>query len=596
MALKDIAKQSIKQVVKRMTTSEMAQDLARMKAIQELKVKPPSDNVANVRDANFSYPKTIGNQTVNIKDLTGGVRMSDPKEVQRVKALADKIASPEGYISRIIVDHNNNVVEGQHRLEALRQLGVKDVPVYKIEDLADTMPVNRMKSAIKAVGNIHPDQVHQLTQRALEDISEGGIKGARELDYGAFQKHYDAALDAAGKTEAPAYNEISGMVSKMGEEGRSPIVPAPNRWFLQPDKFPNQQKLIERVLQKTGKSREDFPSGAFIDPRTGEVLDSRIMDDLGVVIDPNTNRPMMSSKGESGIEQLDPKTGAFTKSNLVRKGLFKPEGGDPLLNDLSFLATIEKGDVGHKYGLATEYASPTELFNTGTGSNPTLRPRSRGDLFGIGEVVGKASVGRSEPHDVYEKLFVAPKGSDVQGVKLSKANGGAITEGGAVHLAGGGLKGYIKEPLKQAAKRIMPKTSFEMAHDLARMRASLPAEKNGYGLPPNNTSEDRARAMGINTPMYHASKQNISGSFVPGYNDNLAFVTDKPEFANDWIGKGKLQVRSGDEAKKEIKEIEDQASKIRYGIMNHEELQSLEGKNFHDEYDRRSALAREANG
>jgi hypothetical protein len=121
---------------------------------------------------------------------------------------------------------------------------------------------------------------------------------------------------------------------------------------------------------------------------------------------------------------LDPKTGSYTKSNLVRKGLFKPEGGDPILNDMSFIATIEKGDVGHKYGLATEYASPTELFNTNTGANPTLRPRSRGDLFGVGDVVGQVRIGKSNPHDVYEKLFVAPKGSDVQGKKLSKAKGG----------------------------------------------------------------------------------------------------------------------------------------------------------------------------
>jgi hypothetical protein len=156
------------------------------------------------------------------------------------------------------------------------------------------------------------------------------------------------------------------------------------------------------------------------------------MNELGVVIDPKTNRPMMSAKGESGIERIDPKTGSFTRSNLVRKGLFKPEGGDPLLNDLNFLATIEKGDVGHKYGLATEYASPAELWNTGTGANPTLRPRSRGDLFGVGDVVGRVRVGRSEPHDVYEKLFVAPKGSDVQGVKLSKA------KGGEVHMKKGG--------------------------------------------------------------------------------------------------------------------------------------------------------------
>jgi hypothetical protein len=224
--------------------------------------------------------------------------------------------------------------------------------------------------------------------------------------------------------EPKSYGAVDEMVAKVGAEGRSPIVPVPNRWFLYPDKFPNQQKLVERILAATGKRRLDFPSGAFIDPRTGQVLDANIVEDLGVVIDPKTNRPMMSSGAQSQIEVLDPKTGSYTKSNLVRKGLFKPEGGDPLLNDLNFIATIEKGDAGHKYGLSTEYASPTELFNTQTGANPTLRPRSRGDLFGMGEVVGRVKIGKSEPHDVYEKLFVAPKGSDVPGKKLNKNKGG----------------------------------------------------------------------------------------------------------------------------------------------------------------------------
>jgi hypothetical protein len=45
-------------------------------------------------------------------------------------------------------------------------------------------------------------------------------------------------------------------------------------------------------------------------------------------------------------------------------------------------------------------------------------------LFGVGDVVGQVRIGKSNPHDVYEKLFVAPKGSDVQGKKLSKAKGG----------------------------------------------------------------------------------------------------------------------------------------------------------------------------
>jgi len=170
----------------------------------KLKVKPPSDNVANVRDANFKYPKTIGNQTLKIDEVSGGVRSTDPHERKRVKELAEQMSSPDGYISRIIVDHNNNVIEGQHRLEALRQLGVEDVPVYKIEDLADTLPVSKMEEAMRASGGIHPDHVNQLMKHALDDISQDGIEGARQMDYGKFQKYYDAALNAASPEVAKA--------------------------------------------------------------------------------------------------------------------------------------------------------------------------------------------------------------------------------------------------------------------------------------------------------------------------------------------------------------------------------------------------------
>jgi acyl-CoA thioesterase-1 len=183
------------------------------------KVKPPSDNVANVRQANFRYPKTVGNQTVGIDKLSGGVRMSDPNEVKRVKALADQIASPEGYISRIIVDHNDNVIEGQHRLEALRQLGIKDVPVYKIEEMADTMPVDQMKSAVQGVGAIHPDHVGQIINHALESIASEGVEGARQMDLGRFQKHYDAALNAITPDIKKAHGGIAHM-DKGGKAGK----------------------------------------------------------------------------------------------------------------------------------------------------------------------------------------------------------------------------------------------------------------------------------------------------------------------------------------------------------------------------------------
>ena len=183
-----------------------------------LKVKPPSDNIAVVKSANFDYPKVIGNQTLKVNDVSGGVRMSDPYERKRVQALAQKMSSPNGYISRIIVDHNNNVIEGQHRLEALRHLGIEDVPVYKIEDLSDTMPVASMESALNAVAPIHPDHVNQLIGHALEDISEHGIDHARTLDYGKYQKFYDAALDAA----FPDLTKASGGEVHMMGGGRPP--------------------------------------------------------------------------------------------------------------------------------------------------------------------------------------------------------------------------------------------------------------------------------------------------------------------------------------------------------------------------------------
>jgi ADP-Ribosyltransferase in polyvalent proteins len=219
------------------------------------------------------------------------------------------------------------------------------------------------------------------------------------------------------------YPSIEEMIQKLREAGRTPVMPAPDRWFKHPEKHPFQQKAIEKLLAHTGHAREDFPFGAHINPITGEPLDFEIMNDLGVVIDPNTGNPMMSGI-KSELTEIDPKLGSLTKSNLIRKSLFKHEGGDPLLDRIKFLATIEKSGKGHHYGLSTQYASPAELVQEMTG-NPTLRPHSRGDIYGVGDEIGRISI-KGMHHPVYEKLLVAPSGSDVQGKKLHKAKGGGI--------------------------------------------------------------------------------------------------------------------------------------------------------------------------
>jgi hypothetical protein len=241
--------------------------------------------------------------------------------------------------------------------------------------------------------------------------------------------HESDLLAAKGGSVPNKYPSIEEMLQKLRESGRTPVMPAPDRWFKHPEKHPFQQKAIEKLLEHTGHGREAFPFGAHINPITGEPLDFEIMNDLGVAIDPNTGNPMMSGI-KSGLTEIDPKLGSLTKSNLIRKGLFKHEGGDPLLDRIKFLATIEKSGKGHHYGLSTQYASPAELVQEMKG-NPTLRPHSRGDIYGVGDEIGRISI-KGMHHPVYEKLLVAPTGSNVQGKKLHKAKGGQVTH--AHHL------------------------------------------------------------------------------------------------------------------------------------------------------------------
>jgi hypothetical protein len=187
---------------------------------KDIQVRKPSDNINNVINSNFEYPKIIGNQNLNINDVYGGVRF-DKNETQRVKDLSEKIIGENGYISRIIVDQNNNIVEGQHRLEALRQLGASEVPVYKIEELADTMPVGTMKEAINTAGKIHSDHVNQIMQYALENIAKEGMEGARNFDFGNFQKYYNAALDAAAPSPLQGTLDMSqaARMQRAAEQG-----------------------------------------------------------------------------------------------------------------------------------------------------------------------------------------------------------------------------------------------------------------------------------------------------------------------------------------------------------------------------------------
>lgn len=353
-------------------------------------------------------PFTTGHSIVQLRP--GEQIALDPGHVTYTHRIPGKMLGRQQELSPIEVSHPDTI-------EFLRK---NYKPSEVITTAQKIFPVQR-------VDQQYMDEIGKY-QQYLRDI-RGFKKGGKIKKMQAGGKAIVSGLQALSKPAkqaiTSAVDPATDLASRLTQQGRTSILPIPNRWFLQPEKFPQMQGLVEKVLQVNNMQRSDFPSGAFVNPRTGEILDKRVMEDVGVVIDPKTNRPIMSAKREIETDLSDRKKGSITKSNLVRRQLYKPEG-DPLLDELKFIATIEQSGAGHKYGLGTEYATPVEMFNTMTGDNPTLRPKSRGDIFGIGDIVGRVTIGKGQPHDVYESLLVAPKGSDVEGVKLSKKKGGMV--------------------------------------------------------------------------------------------------------------------------------------------------------------------------
>jgi hypothetical protein len=128
---------------------------------------------------------------------------------------------------------------------------------------------------------------------------------------------------------------------------------------------------------------------------------------------------------------------------------------------------------------------------------------------------------------------------------------------------------------------------------IAEAAIELLAKKGGGALdsvPPKALPTDeasrmaRAREMGFGPVMYHGSKQDID-EFVPGYDDGLTFLADDPQFANDWIGKGRLQQRIGSE--EELKSMEQRYDALRRETIDWEGLNKMPpGDEFSAAYDK----------
>lgn len=174
-------------------------------AVSGLKdIRPPSDDAWSVIRSNFDAGRVVGDETVPLDKLSYGVSVGE--QPQRVKDLAAKISGPDGYFSRPIVDQAGNVLEGQHRVSALASLGVKDIPVRRVQDLFDGIDRAKLVDAIKGAGKVAPEHANQIASHIAEMAADAGgaAKVAQEFDLrGPFEKHFLAGLKAIDQP-APA--------------------------------------------------------------------------------------------------------------------------------------------------------------------------------------------------------------------------------------------------------------------------------------------------------------------------------------------------------------------------------------------------------
>ena len=174
-------------------------------SLSNFTIKGSPDDVSEVAEANGM---TVGMEKceVPVSELQGGCDLAQPSERRRVDLLKQKIMSDDGYIARIIIDAHNNVVEGQHRLEALRELGFDKAPAVRLIGESDMIgDVGAVEAAIKSCGPIHPDHLGGIIRNLASILYDEKGDVGEVLNYGAprgFERQWKAAIEAVGQSRS----------------------------------------------------------------------------------------------------------------------------------------------------------------------------------------------------------------------------------------------------------------------------------------------------------------------------------------------------------------------------------------------------------
>ena len=171
-----------------------------------LSVEDAPESVHDVMEASFEHGRAVGDEDVPINSLEGGTSVN-ATEGPRVDALVKSIEGPDGFIRRLIVDTEGNVIEGQHRLEALRRMGVETVPVTIIEDLTLGFDMPKLIAAVAKIKGLEGEQRRQIIQNSLEMVKDAGSVEEARLQFempDGLERQFDETLEAIASAEKAA--------------------------------------------------------------------------------------------------------------------------------------------------------------------------------------------------------------------------------------------------------------------------------------------------------------------------------------------------------------------------------------------------------
>ncbi len=165
--------------------------------LSSFQIKGSPDDPDEVGEANGL---TIAQEKdeVDVSLLNGGTDLRQPSERKRVDALKANIMSDEGYIARLIIDAQNNVVEGQHRLDALRELGFDKAPVVRLFGVSDFVEENALQAVLAANEVHHSDHRNRLIEMLCKILydEKGNVAELREYEAPrGFEKGWNAAVE-----------------------------------------------------------------------------------------------------------------------------------------------------------------------------------------------------------------------------------------------------------------------------------------------------------------------------------------------------------------------------------------------------------------